>query len=197
MTENNHRSSRHRTRCRADGVVLLALLIALTLGGIALMAAVDVWSLARQRGQEQELLFVGDQYRRAIQRYYFGAPPGNPRVLPDSFEDLLEDDRYPIPVRHLRRQYRDPITGSDEWGVLRIGGRIAGIHSLSDREPVKQAGFAPGYKHLEGVKTYRDWLFAVSNTGRPLVVNPSSPGTPASGVAPSDPPPRPVPRNRS
>lgn len=197
MTEPTTRVSRRRTGRAADGVVLLALLIALTLGGIALMAAVDVWALARQRGQEQELLFVGDQYRRAIQRYYFGAPPGTPRVLPARVEDLLEDDRYPMPVRHLRRAYRDPITGGDEWGVLRIGDRIAGVHSLSDKEPVKQAGFAAGYQHFEGLKSYRDWLFAIANTGQPLVVLPKSPGAPDSGGAPSVPTPRPVPRKES
>ena len=187
--------ARRRTR-RADGIVLLALLIALTLGGIALMAAVDVWTLARQRGQEQELLFVGDQYRRAIQRYYFGAPAGTPRVLPARIEDLLEDDRYPMPVRHLRRAYRDPVTGSDEWGLLRLGDRVAGVYSLSQKEPIKQAGFAAGYQHFEGLKSYREWLFAISSTGRPLTVNPDLPGTPANGDVPSFPPPRPVPRNK-
>jgi len=197
MTESTTRAIRRRTGRCATGVVLLALLIALTLGGIALMAAVDVWALARQRGQERELLFVGDQYRQAIQRYYFGAPPGTPRVLPARVEDLLEDDRYPMPVRHLRRAYRDPITGSDEWGVLRIGDRVAGVYSLSDKEPVKQAGFAAGYQHLEGLKSYRDWLFAISNTGRPLTVKPTSPGAPDSGGAPSVLPPRPVPRQSS
>ncbi len=188
--------ARRRTR-RADGIVLLALLIALTLGGIALMAAVDVWALARQRGQEQELLFVGDQYRRAIQRYYFGAPPGTPRVLPARIEDLLEDDRYPMPVRHLRRAYRDPVTGSDEWGLLRLGDRVAGVYSLSEKAPVKQAGFAAGYQHFEGLKSYREWLFAISSTGRPLSANPHLPGAPAHGDVPSFPPPRPVPRNKT
>jgi type II secretory pathway pseudopilin PulG len=186
---NAHRKTlvnqrRREADCR--GVVLLALLLTLALGGIALMAAVDVWWLSRQREREQELLFVGDQYRQAIQRYYFGAPPGTPRVLPASLEDLLEDDRYPVPVRHLRRLYRDPVTGSDEWGVLHLGDRVAGVHSLSDREPVKQAEFAAGYRHFEGLKAYREWLFAVSASGRPLVVNPQTVNTPANGVVPPD-----------
>lgn len=179
---------------RRRGVVLLALLIAMALGGIALMAAVDVWSLARQRAQEQELLFVGDQYRQAIQRYYFAAPPGTPRVLPASLRELLEDDRYPVPVRHLRRLYPDPVTGSNEWGVLHIGNRVAGVHSVSDKEPVKQAGFAPGYAFFEGLRAYRDWSFAVSATGQPMLI------TPDAGDAPSPafpPPNRNRPANRT
>lgn len=180
----------------SGGVVLLALLIALALGGFAVMAAVDVWSMARQRGQEQELLFVGNQYRQAIQRYYVGAPAGTPRVLPTSLEDLLEDDRFPVPVRHLRRLYPDPLTGSTEWGVLRAGSRISGIYSLSEKTTIKRDGFAPGYQQFSGLVNYRDWIFAVSPTGKPTFSDPTSPSTPASGSAPSFPS-RPVPRTPS
>jgi type II secretory pathway pseudopilin PulG len=153
---------------RSRGVVLLAFLLALALGGVAALAAADVWSLTRQREREQELLFVGDQYRQAIQRYYFGAPPHTVRVLPMRLDDLLEDDRYPVPVHHLRRRYADPINGGVEWGELRVAGRLAGIHSLSEKTPVKQANFAPGYEQFTGAASYRDWVFAVSPTGEPL-----------------------------
>jgi type II secretory pathway pseudopilin PulG len=178
---------------RARGVVLLALLLTLALGSIALMAAVDVWALARQRALEVELLFVGDQYRQAIQRYYFGAPPGTRRMLPASLQDLLEDDRYPMPVHHLRRLYADPLTGSSEWGALRVGERIAGVYSLSDKEPIKQAGFAPGYEKFNGKTVYRDWVFAVDALAATTVVKPPSTGKPAGGPAPV-PPSRPAPR---
>jgi type II secretory pathway pseudopilin PulG len=161
-------------------VVLLALLMALALGGIMLMATVDVWSLTRQREREQELLFVGNQYRQAIQRYYFSAPPGTARTLPSALEDLLEDNRYPVPVRHLRRLYPDPITGTVEWGVLRIGQRIAGVHSLSTKRPVKRAGFAPDDQQFHDKPAYSDWIFAVSATGQPLAALP--PAAAASGT---------------
>jgi type II secretory pathway pseudopilin PulG len=176
-------------------VVLLALLLALALGGIGLMAAVDVWSLARQRMREQELLFVGDQYRKAIQRYYFGAPQGTPRVLPAKLEDLLEDDRYPVPVRHLRRLYPDPITGSAEWGLQRDGQRVAGVYSLSEKPPVKRAGFAPGYEQFSDKAAYRDWIFAVSSTGGPRAELPRAASAPDNGFNP--PPSPPVRRNPS
>lgn len=185
-----------RRRPTPKGVVLLALLIALALGGFAVMAAVDVWSMARQRGQEQELLFVGNQYRQAIQRYYFGAPAGTPRVLPTSLEDLLEDNRFPVPVRHLRRLYPDPMTGSPDWGLLRAGTRISGIYSLSEKAPIKRDGFAPAYQQFSGLSSLRDWRFAISPTGQPTFADPSSPGSPASGGAPSFPS-RPVPRTQS
>jgi type II secretory pathway pseudopilin PulG len=175
-------SSRPRRRggSHARGIVLLALLLALALGSIAMMAAVDVWALARQRALETELLFVGNQYRQAIQRYYYGAPPGARRTLPASLEDLLEDDRYPIPVRYLRRLYPDPITGSSEWGALRVGERIAGVYSLSDRQPIKQAGFAPADEQFSGKTAYHDWVFAVAVAATRTTVTTPSPSRPAS-----------------
>jgi type II secretory pathway pseudopilin PulG len=176
---------------------LLALLLALALGGIALMAAVDVWSLTRQRAAEEELLFVGDQYRKAIQRYYMSAPAGTRRTLPATLEDLLEDDRSLVPVHHLRRLYPDPITGSTEWGALRIGDRIAGVYSLSEREPIKKARFASGYQQFTDKTTYREWVFVASIPGRgPASATPQPPGTPTDGTSPAAPTP-PAKRARS
>lgn len=170
---------------RVNGVVLLALLLTLALGAIGLMAAVDVWSLSRQREHEQQLLFAGDQYRRAIQRYYATAPPATPHVLPASLEDLLEDKRFPVPVRHLRRLYSDPITGGTEWGALRVGDRIAAVYSLSDKTPVKQDGFAPPYEQFRGKTAYREWVFGIASSPRSAVGKPPPPDVPAS--APSAP----------
>jgi type II secretory pathway pseudopilin PulG len=168
---------------RERGVVLLALLLALALGGIAVMAAVDVWSVTRQRAAEEELLFVGDQYRKAILRYYLGAPPGTRRVLPATLEDLLEDDRNLVPIHHLRRLYPDPITGSTEWGALRIGDRIAGVYSLSEKEPIKKARFAPSLQQFTDKTTYREWVFVVSIPGRgPISATPPAAGAPAEGI---------------
>ena len=176
----------------ARGIVLLALLLVLALSGIGLMAAVDVWSLTRQRERESELLFVGDQYRQAIQRYYYGAPPGGGRALPRSLESLLDDDRYPVPVHHLRRLYRDPITGSSDWGIVRAGDRIVGVYSTSEAQPLKQAGFPKGYQFFSDKSSYRDWVFAFvgprrSSIGAAVPATPSSPpgGSPIPSIGPA------------
>jgi type II secretory pathway pseudopilin PulG len=155
------------------------------------MAAADVWSLSRQREREQELLFVGEQYRQAIERYFLGAPPGIARALPSRLEDLLEDDRYPVPVHHLRRLYVDPVTGGSEWGLLQVQGRIAGVHSLSEKAPIKQAGFDADHEHFTARSAYRDWVFAASVPGLPLMTKPSPGGHAPEPGAPTEPP-RPV-----
>jgi type II secretory pathway pseudopilin PulG len=148
----------HRGR-RAHGVMLLALLLMLMLGAIAAMAAAEGWATTRQREREQELLFVGSQYQQAIRHYYLASPRGRPRVLPAKLEDLLDDDRFPQPVQHLRRLYPDPITGSPEWGLVMRGDRIAGVYSLSQAQPLKQAGFDPADAAFEAKASYRDWVF--------------------------------------
>ena len=181
---------------RGLGVVLLALLLVLALGGIGLMAAVDVWSVTRQREREQELLFVGNQYRQAIQRYYFATPSGGPRVLPDSVDALLADDRFPIPVHHLRRAYPDPITGTAEWGFVRVGDRILGVYSRSEAAPLKQAGFAPGYQQFNDKTSYRDWVFAFIPPRRSGTVAPVPGVSPPVGTPPALPT-HPIRRNPS
>ena len=75
-----------RQRGRGRGLVMLTLLIALMLASIALLAGLDFWALQRQRQQEEELLFVGNQYRRAIERYYLSG-----HSLPASVDDLINE----------------------------------------------------------------------------------------------------------
>lgn len=147
------------SRTAGRGVMLLGLLLMLMLGSIALLAAAEVWTTTRQREQESELLFVGEQYRQAIRRYYFAAAAGQGRTLPARLQDLLVDDRFEVPVHHLRRLYPDPITGRDEWGLVLVGDRIAGVHSLSDAVPLKQSGFAPAQAGFEARQAYKEWVF--------------------------------------
>jgi type II secretory pathway pseudopilin PulG len=152
---------RHRNSAptAARGVLLLGLLLGLALAGLMLMLALDVWALERQRQREQELLFVGDQYRAAIQRYFYAAPKGTPRVFPATLQDLQQDDRYPIPVRHLRRLYPDPLTGEPRWGAVMQGSRITGVYSLGKGTPLKVAGFGKSDEGFNGRSSYRDWAF--------------------------------------
>ncbi|MEO8311822.1 MAG: type II secretion system protein [Caldimonas sp.] len=183
-------------RCGAAprGIVLLAVLVAMALLSIGLMGAVDVWTVSRQRERERELLFVGDQYRQAIRSYYLAAPGGRPRGYPLSIDALLEDDRFPLPVRHLRRAYPDPITGKSEWGLLRVEDRILGVYSLSEAQPLKQAAFHPADQTFTNAESYKNWVFAYVPRRGTLVPSSTSASAPSSGT--SGPMPTP-PRRRS
>jgi len=66
-----------------------------------------------------------------------------------------------VPVRHLRRLYRDPMSASTEWGVLRApDGGIMGVHSLSQETPIKTGGFAYRDLALQDAAAYTEWHFA-------------------------------------
>lgn len=89
------------------GYALAALLVGLAVMGIAMSAALPVWSQAARRERELELIFRGEQYARAIglyQRVYAGAYP------PDI--DTLVEQRF------LRRRYRDPMVADGEFRIV-------------------------------------------------------------------------------
>ena len=138
---------------------MAVLILVATLGAVG-AAFGELTSHALQREKERDLLFVGNEYRKAIASYYRGTP-GAIKRYPQSLEDLLEDRRYPTPVRHLRRLYRDPLTGDTEWGLLPAPeGGIRGVHSLSQEPPVKSGGFAYRDRALADAASYAAWHFA-------------------------------------
>jgi len=141
------------------GFTYLGILIAMALFGVALAATGELWRTAAQREREQELLFVGNQYRQAFMNYYATTPVGKPRY-PRALEELVEDNRFPVPRRHLRRVYLDPMSGNAEWGLIEApGGGIAGVHSRSEAKPLKIGNFAPPDVKFEGAERYSDWKF--------------------------------------
>jgi type II secretory pathway pseudopilin PulG len=176
------RSFRRCERAAEDGFTYLTVLFAVVLIGLALAAAASVWDTASKREKEMELLFVGQQFRAAIDSYYNASPPAA-QEFPRSLDSLLIDKRFPQPVRHLRRIYVDPVTGDRDWGLIKLGDRIIGVHSRSLAEPLKQAGFSGEQASFQSASTYADWTFvakAVSAPGLPA----SPPRSPAPGAGP-------------
>ncbi len=151
----------------STGFTYIGLLIFIALMGIALAGIGMVWHTQVRREKERELLFVGDQFRRAIGQYYERSPGGDKR-FPQSLDELLLDKRYPATQRYLRRVYPDPITGKAEWGFVRgPGDRIVGVYSLSEDAPFKRAGFPTNYQDLEGKEHYREWRFVYAPPAPP------------------------------
>lgn len=145
---------------RQAGFAYVMLLITVMAMGVGLAAIGDVWHTTNRREKEQELLFVGDQFRLAIAQYYAQTPPGNKQRFPSKLEDLLKDPRLPGTKRYLRKIFTDPITGEKKWGVMRgINGGISGVYSLSIDQPIKRTGFKLMDKDFEGMSRYADWVF--------------------------------------
>jgi type II secretory pathway pseudopilin PulG len=82
---------------------MAALLVALSVMAVLATAAMPVWHQMTQREKEDELVFRGNQYVRAIRLFTAKAGPG---VLPPNLDVLVQQ-------RYLRKKYKDPITGDD------------------------------------------------------------------------------------
>lgn len=152
----------HGHAMQQGGVVLLAALIFLIITTLGASALIDLQRTHSQRAKEAELLFVGDQFRRAIKSYYSSIPPGKSRALPRSLDDLLEDPRFSMPVRHLRRLYLDPMTGQADWVLIQGAGGILGVHSRSTVSTFKKRDFPIQYREFQDKETYADWVFVIS-----------------------------------
>jgi type II secretory pathway pseudopilin PulG len=112
----NSTTARARTAPRIpaaeQGYMLLAVVFLTLMVLIALSVAAPQIAKSIQRDREIELMHRGKQYQRAIQLYYrkFGAYP--PTM------DALEKANN---IRFLRKRYKDPFTGKDEWHLIHFG----------------------------------------------------------------------------
>lgn len=143
------------------GFTYVGLLFAVAIAGIALAGTGMLWQMEGRREKEKELLFIGEQYRQAIGSYYEKSP-GGVKQFPARLEDLLQDKRFPMTVRHLRRLFRDPMMPDGEWELIRLQGRIVGVASRSRDKPVKISGFSAAQDGFDGAISYTEWKFVTS-----------------------------------
>ncbi|HEY3300747.1 MAG TPA: type II secretion system protein [Methylophilaceae bacterium] len=120
---------------RSLGFTYIGLMLIVAIAGIALSGVGIVWKTEMQRENEKELRFAGEQYVAAIASYYECKVCG-PQQLPKNLKDLLKDSRAPSVVHHIRKLYRDPMTRSNDWGLIKNGDRITGVYSKSKLEPL-------------------------------------------------------------
>ncbi|MSO45399.1 MAG: type II secretion system protein [Acidobacteria bacterium] len=94
---------------------MVALLIALSIMAMMLTVAMPVWKQLTQREKEEELVFRGQQYARAVglfmRKYANASPP--------SIDALVQQ-------KFLRRKYKDPITRDDFLPIL-VGQSAPGV----------------------------------------------------------------------
>jgi type II secretory pathway pseudopilin PulG len=148
-------------RSRVGGVVLLAVLVFVLITTLAAGSLVTSYQQALRREKEEQLLFAGDQIRRAILSYYNTLPPDGRRSLPPSLDALLDDQRFPTPRQHLRRIYIDPMTGKVDWTLVTNGAGIVGVSSRAPQEPLKKNAFPAAYEPFQNALAYTDWVFAI------------------------------------
>jgi len=95
-----------------QGYVMLIAIFFIALLVISLAVAAPKIARSIQRDRDLETFHRGMQYRRAIQLYYrkFHAYPPNVEALVNTND-----------IRFLRKKYKDPITGQDDWKPIAFG----------------------------------------------------------------------------
>lgn len=101
--------STSRPRKRDQGYALLILLMLATVMIIVLTAALPSVITQGQREKEEELIFRGNEYARAIAMYRRQF-----RRFPTDVKELLQTNG----VRFLRREYADPMTRKGKWRFI-------------------------------------------------------------------------------
>jgi type II secretory pathway pseudopilin PulG len=99
-------------RSAEGGFVLLTLLFFAAAIAFLLVMAMPRAAMQTQRVREETLIYRGEQYKRAVQLYF-----RKYKKYPAKLDDLEESDG----VRFLRRRYKDPLTGEDEWRLIHMG----------------------------------------------------------------------------
>lgn len=183
---------------RQAGFTYLGLIIFVFIIGMVGAATLKIGALLQRAHAEQELLEIGAQFSTALRTYAEATPRGQP-PQPMTLQELLRDTRFPSPRRHLRKIFVDPVSGKAEWGLVRAGegGRILGVHSLSQATPLKLANFDKRFPGFENCEHIADWKFMAEQggSGAPLAPGARPPGRPPQpGTVPLAPPTPPVPR---
>jgi type II secretory pathway pseudopilin PulG len=93
----------------ARGFTMVVLLIVMAVMAVGMTALLPTWRQQALRGKEEELIFRGNQYARALVLY----SRKNGNQLPSDIEVLYTG-------KYLRKKYKDPITGED-FGLLPAG----------------------------------------------------------------------------
>lgn len=109
---------RHRNSGETGYTLALVMVMASVLL-VALSEAALNWQTAVKREREEELIFRGEQYQRALILWYahWSRTLGTPQVAyPSTVEALLNTNNK----RFLRQPWTDPVT-NEEWRIIKVG----------------------------------------------------------------------------
>lgn len=110
-----------RRRAGERGFVLL--MVFAVAAGVAIMLYLEAPRVAFQHQRNKEAMLVdrGEQYKRALELYV---------KKYNKFPQTLDELEKPDNVRLLRRRYKDPMTGKDEWRLIHIDNSGQYVDSL-------------------------------------------------------------------
>ena len=151
------------------GFTYMGLMMIIAISGIAMAGVGIVWQQDMQREREKELLFVGEEYRKAIGSFYENSPNGT-KQFPATLQDLLIDNRGLTTKHHIRKLYSDPFMRDKNWDLITLDSRIFGVRSNSKLVPIKKTGFAAYYDAFSEAASYNDWRFFYTPGSNPVAL---------------------------
>jgi type II secretory pathway pseudopilin PulG len=167
-----------------QGFTYIGMLVAVVIMGLMLSAVGRVWRTTEQREREIQLLYIGHAYRMAIASFYALG-----HRYPLTLQELVIDERFPIPKHHLRRLYADPLTGKADWSLVMTpnGQGIMGVASTSQAVPIKRDGFDTIDQAFKDADCYCSWEFVYHANRWTQGVAPGGTTLPPGGVPTLDP----------
>ncbi len=174
-----------------EGFLMVALLIGMAVTAVWMSALLPTWRQQAQRQREDDLIFRGEQYARAIALF----ATKNNGALPTSIDDLVQQ-------RYLRRKWKDPMTGKDfmllgSGAVTTPGpGRAGGTPSPPQTSGLAAAGIRGVYSEstdtsiriYNNAQQYNQWIFdyqaallRMGRIGGPGAAGPGGRGGPGAG----------------
>jgi hypothetical protein len=148
----------HPRRQRESGFALLLVFLMASVIAISLYMELPRVAFDAQRQKEQLLIDRGEQYKRAIKVFY-----NTNKRYPASIEELET-----LNNKHsLRKRYKDPMTGKDEWRVIHVQNGV-----LTDSkvvQPQKGAQQAQSSTAGQYVPEMSGFVAAPLNNGTPGV----------------------------
>ncbi|HVJ06194.1 MAG TPA: hypothetical protein VM578_11025 [Candidatus Saccharimonadales bacterium] len=102
------RVQRNGHQRRDSGYMLLVLMLAVAVLTITMLGVARNYRRSIQRDREVEMIHRGEQYSRAVKRYYkkFGR-------YPTTIEQLENTNK----IRFLRKRYKDPMSPDGQWKI--------------------------------------------------------------------------------
>jgi type II secretory pathway pseudopilin PulG len=132
---SNYNSPMNLAGKASSGYAMAALLVGLAVMAVLLSVAMPTWSHMIRREKEEELIFRGNQYARAINQYQRKFANASPQTL-----DVLIEQRL------LRKKFRDPMSTDEkgEFQLLYLSSRAGGPQGTSGTGRTGGAGQGTG-----------------------------------------------------
>jgi uncharacterized membrane protein YgcG len=133
-----------KRRQNESGFALLLVFLMAAILAISLYTEIPRVAFETQRQKELLLIERGEQYKRAIQLFF-----RDQKRMPNRLEDLENTNNK----HYLRKRYVDPMTGKDEWRVIKMVNGVlvdSKVQNAKNAEQ-KQGPFAQSIGEIAGM----------------------------------------------